>query len=116
MYFIKSFILFEFIITILLFTVILTYSSNIILEINKKTIHKSKQLNSLLSLESTKLFLSKQQNILLNIKFTENKIFFDNHLLLDKVNNLNITSNNHIMTFYIELQNGIKQTWNIKYE
>jgi len=113
---IKSFILFEFIITILLFTVILSYSANIILQINKKTITKNEQLNSILNLESTKIFLSKQKDILPNIKLIEDQLFFDNNLLLDKIKSLTINNSNGIITINIKLQNEIEQTWIIKYE
>jgi len=113
---IKSFILFELIITILLFTVILTYSSNIIFQINNKTITKNEQLNSILTLESTKIFLSKQKDILLNIKFIDNQLYFDNNLLLDQIKILATNNSNNLITIYIKLQNGIEQTWNIKYD
>ena len=68
-----------------------------------------------LNLETTRLYLQKN-NRQDKIKYENGILFYDNYILLDRVNKFELTSNNQYSTINIciDSQNKTCQVWNIK--
>ncbi len=115
----KSLILFELLVSVVLFSIIFLTTTTILFEVNKKNKTDFTTNLTKIELESTKLFLTKtlQSDADLNqINYKQNQLFFDKYLLQDKVTAFTIKQNNNIYTIdiCINLYNNICQTWIIK--
>lgn len=112
----SSIVLFEFLISMLIFSIIIIYTFNISLNLYDKKYIEHQQLISLLKLESTKLFIKKNISNISNIKFLDNKLYYKDYLLLNNLNSFNLSSSaNNIYTIQIKT-NNIEQKWKIKNE
>ena len=112
-YFIKSIVLLELLVGIVVFVIIGYIVSNIYFDFKIKDNLNKQIVYQTLLLESTKLFIA-QHTDTTKLTYTDNKIFYDNHLLLDNVLEFDINKENNIITIDISLGNNIIQQWKIK--
>ena len=112
-YFIKSIVLLELLVGIVVFVIIGYIVSNIYFDFKTKDNINKQIVYQTLLLESTKLFIA-QHTATTKLTYTDNKIFYDNHLLLDNVLEFDINKENNIITIDISLGNNIIQQWKIK--
>jgi type II secretory pathway pseudopilin PulG len=105
----RSAILLELILSIALFGVIAIITSNTLLLLSKKDHNSRIILNNSLILETTRLYL--KANGLYGLKNVDNKLYFNNNLLLDNVTKFVQNTNNTIVTIDICIKNSICQKW-----
>ena len=91
----------------MLFSIIATYSMNIILSLYKKSNNTTSIINGNLVLETTRLFLIKQDS-LVNLVYNDGILIIDNNLLLDNISNYSkiIDSNHNIYVVNICINNN----------
>jgi len=107
-------ILIEVIFSIALFSIIVVYSLNILLSLHEKKSLSTSSINNNLLLETTRLFLIKN-NDFSRIKYSEDKLYFDNNLLLNNISKYDLYISNNIATIDICIdKNRVCQIWNIK--
>jgi len=110
----SSFSIFELILTLIMSTTIVVYSTIFLKELSLK----SKETLNLelwkIELFSTKAFLEKNKDYLSQLTFINNALYFKNSLLLNNIAKFKISTSNNIATIQIELSNSLKQNWNIK--
>jgi Tfp pilus assembly protein PilV len=107
-----SFVLIEVIFSVVLFSIIFIYTLNSTLSIQKQNQQSYKRNIAILKLESTKLFLEKNKNFT-KLQFTENKLFYDTHLLLDSITSYTLSKESNLTNIDICL-NDICQKWYFK--
>jgi len=110
----SSFSIFELILTLIISTTIVVYSTIFLKEL---TLKNQEILNLELwkiELFSTKAFLEKNKDYLSQLTFINNALYFKNSLLLNNIAKFEISTSNNIATIQIELSNSLKQNWNIK--
>ena len=112
-YFIKSIVLLELLVGIVVFVIVGYIVSNIYFDFKTKDSINKQIVYQTLLLESTKLFLA-QHTDATKLTYTDNNIFYDNHLLLDNVSKFDINQENNIITIDISLGKNIVQQWKIK--
>jgi len=105
----KSIVLLELIFAIVLFSIISIITSKTILKMYKKDFNTRNILNTNLQLESTRLYIIKQNN-LNNITFKNNKLFYDDNLLLKDVTKFAINKTIKYNSVVICIKN-ICQNW-----
>ena len=111
MVFKKSLILIEVIFSIALFSIIATYSLNILFNLYEKKEITSFTTNKNILLETTRLFLLKYNNFD-NIKYDNKKLYCNNNLLLNNVSQYNLNITNNIVNINICLdEDSICQSW-----
>lgn len=109
----KGMLLFETIVAVALFSLVLSYSLNIIFNLSEKNRTQTDDLKNILKLETARLFIQKKS--LENISFKNNALFFNGNILLNKVSKFNYTANENIYDINICLENNrICQSWIIK--
>jgi type II secretory pathway component PulJ len=90
----KSILLLELIISIILISIISLISLNFTFYLYKQN-NRNLNLNmAKIDLESTKLFL--QKNNLAMISFNQNKLLYNNHLLLDNITKYKLSNENNL--------------------
>lgn len=111
----RSIVLLEVIVSLLLFSIIAIGSSKLIYTLIGQNKEKHFVLENNLKLETTRLFLSKQYD-LTKVNYQNNKLYFDNNLLLDNISEYEVIDNGVITTIHICLfNNQICQRWKIKF-
>ena len=112
----RSIVLVEVIFSIVLFSIIASYSMNILLSLNEKQSLTTFQTHNNIKLETTRLFLIKN-NYFENIKYDNSILYFKGHILLDNISSYNIIILDKIATIDICIyENKICQKWKIKME
>lgn len=107
-------VLFELLISILLFSIVSIFSLKIILELYKKNETSYFQTVNILKLESTRLFLTKN-NDFSKLTFSNDKLNYNGDLLLSDVSKYNLKVANDIASIDICIyDNKICQIWKIK--
>lgn len=109
----SSFSLFELILTLVISTTVIIYSTLIIKDLsilNKNSL--SQEINRL-ELNSTKLFIEKNKNKLNQINFSNNTLYFKSAVLLKNVDEFNIIIEGNLITVNVSLKNSFKQIWKI---
>lgn len=110
----RSIVLVEVIFSIVLFSIIATYSMNILLSLYEKKNTATSQTLNKIKLESTRLFLIKN-NDFTNIRFDNSVLYFKDNILLDNISLYNLTTLDKIATINICIyDNTICQNWKIK--
>ena len=107
-----SFVLIEVIFSVVLFSIIFTYTLNSTISIQKQNQQSYKTNISILKLEATKLFLEKNKNFT-KLQFVANKLFYDTYLLLDHVKSYHLSKENSSIVIDICLEK-ISQKWYFK--
>ncbi|RBQ29564.1 hypothetical protein [Aliarcobacter vitoriensis] len=110
----SSFSLLELLLTLIISSSIVVYSTIFIKELSLKNQETLNLEISKLELFSTKAFLDKNKDDLSQIQFDGNNLYFKNSLLLKNVKAFTINSNGNIATINITLSNNLKQEWAIK--
>lgn len=107
----NSFSLFEIILSLFLSSIVIIYSTLYIKEIflQNNKIYKIEILK--LDLSSTKIFLQKHKNSLIKLKYLDEKLYFDDVLLLDGVRSFNLIKTVKKIEININYKNMIKQRW-----
>lgn len=107
----NSFTLFEIILTLTISSFVIVYTMSFTKELlitNQKTQDlELKKINLL----ATKIFFQKHKNELDKIKYLDEKIFFDDSLLLDEVNNFILEKKEENINIKIEYAKLILQEW-----
>ena len=109
----NSFSLFELLLTLIISSTIIIFSSKYLKEIylenqNIRNIEISK-----IDLRSTKIFLEKNIKDLDKLTFTNNNLYFKNYILLEKVNEFKLIKNSDHIEIFINYDNKITQIWKI---
>lgn len=107
----NSFSIFELIITILISSIIVVYSSLYIKNIyltNKIT--QNRQIAKL-NLLNTKIFLEKNKKDIDKLVYINKKLLFKNNLLLENIDDFIIIKNSNIIKIKIYYKKMIKQEW-----
>lgn len=108
----NSFSLFEIILTLVISSIVIIYSSLFLKELYFE--NKSSQDIQIkkIDLLSTKIFLEKHKNNLQNLKYENNNLYFENRLLLENIKKFEININDNIVNIQINLDDTIEQKWN----
>ena len=107
----NSFTIFEIILTLTISSFVIVYTMSFTKELlitNQKT--QDLELKNI-NLHATKIFFKKHKNDLDKIKYLDEKIFFDDSLLLDNVNNFTLEKKEENINIKIEYAKLIKQEW-----
>ncbi len=110
----QSFILFETILSIALFFIVVSITTNFSIKLQEKSKRLHYQSIVLLKLEATKQFLANNQNLTALI-YNDQKLFYNGNLLLDEVSNctIDIGANIAVVDICID-HNKVCQKWKIK--
>jgi len=110
----QAIILFETILSIALFFIIISLVSGVLLNLQSKSKKSNEQSVMLLSLEATKQFLTNNKN-LTELIYSNDTLFYGGDVLLKNVSKYIIGSNQSITTIDICInQNKVCTTWKIK--
>ena len=107
----NSFTLFEIILTLIISSIVIIYSSFFIKELYTQNQNSLNTQTNKLDLLSTKIFLQKHKNEIEKLKYENQNLYFDNFLLLENVKEFNINNVNNTINIYISINNSIKQEW-----
>lgn len=115
----RSIVLLEIIFSIVLLSIIFLTTSKFLFTVNEKNKTDFTTNITKIEFETTRLFLIQKlekDGNLNKLKLEDNKLLYDNNLLLKKVTQFEISSSNDIYTINIciNLYNNICQTWIIK--
>ncbi|WP_198305354.1 hypothetical protein [Arcobacter vandammei] len=107
----NSFSLFELILSLIISSVIIIFSSKYLKEIfienkNIQTNEKTK-----IDLRSTKIFIEKNIKDIDKLSFSNTILYFDNEILLTKVEDFQISKNGKSIEIFINYDNKISQNW-----
>jgi len=110
----NSFSLLEIILTLILSSIVIIYSTLFTKEIffenkNNQDIEISK-----INILSTKIFFEKHKYELNNISYLNENLYFKNSLLLENVKNFTINESNQYINININYDNKIEQTWEFR--
>ena len=108
----SSFVLVELIFSIVLFSIILIYTLNSTISLQKQNQKSYQNLLSIIKLESTKLFLSKHS--FENISYSNHTLYYDDNILLSNISSYTQTKTDDIYNINICLDNTACQQWYIK--
>jgi len=107
-------ILLETILSIALFFIILSITTNLLFKLQEKSKRIASRSINLLSLEATKQFLHNNKNFD-KLIYSDNALFFDGNLLLKNVSTYSINLNPTIVTIDICIdENTVCSKWKIK--
>ena len=110
----RSIVLVEVIFSIVLFSIVIVYSMNILITLYKTNNSKVFQTSNNIKLETTRLFLIKNNDFSL-VQYNDGILKFDDNLLLNNISSYNIDINNNLATIDIcVFENKICQVWKIK--
>ena len=110
----RAFVLLEVIVSIVLFSILSLGTIEFIFSLRQKNIQTTDMIVQTLKLESTRLFLIHQKQLDLLI-LSDNSLYFNGDLLLNKVSKYGIQMTGHIATIEIcTLHDTICQTWKIR--
>lgn len=107
----NSFSIFELILTLVISSIIIIFSSQYIKEIflenqNVQTIEKAK-----IDLRSTKIFIEKNIQNINKISFSNGNLYFENSKLLNQIKDFKIVKNSKNIKIHINYDDKIVQTW-----
>lgn len=110
----NSFSLFELILSLLISSTVIIYSTLFIKELiilNNKSLE-----NELLKLQlnSAKIILEKNSDILNQLSFYQNTLYFQNNILLKDIQNYTKSYETGFATITLSLKNGQNLVWKIK--
>ena len=107
----NSFSLFEIILTLIISSIVIIYSTIF----TKELILQNKQTQQIeidkINFLATKIFLEKHKNELNKFSFENNNLYFENNLLLKDVKEFTLNKNLEKISIYINLKNNIIQKW-----
>ena len=107
----NSFTLFEIILTLIISSIVIIYSSFFIKELYTQNQNSLNTQTNKLDLLSTKIFLQKHKNEMEKLKYENQNLYFDSFLLLENVKEFSINNVNNTTKIYININNSIKQEW-----
>lgn len=109
----NSFSLFELLLTLIISSTIIIFSSKYLKEIYLENQNIQNIEISKIDLRSTKIFLEKYIKDLDKLTFTNNNLYFKNYILLEKVNEFKLIKNSDHIEIFINYDNKITQIWKI---
>ena len=109
----NSFSLFELLLTLIISSTIIIFSSKYLKEIYLENQNIQNIEISKIDLRSTKIFLEKNIKDLDKLTFTNNNLYFKNYILLEKVNEFKLIKNSDHIEIFINYDNKITQIWKI---
>ncbi|QEZ89603.1 hypothetical protein ACIB15232_1507 [Aliarcobacter cibarius] len=109
----NSFSLFELLLTLIISSTIIIFSSKYLKEIYLENQNIQNIEISKIDLRSTKIFLEKNIKDLDKLTFTNNNLYFKNYILLEKVNEFKLIKNSDHIEIFINYDNKITQIWEI---
>ena len=111
----RSIVLIEVIFSIVLFSIVLIYSMNILISLQSKSNSSLVFTYNNINLETTRLYLQKN-NQKEKIRCQNGVLFYDNNILLDKVTTFELSFGNEFsyINICIGKINKTCQAWNIK--
>lgn len=109
----NSFFLFELLLTLIISSTIIIFSSKYLKEIYLENQNIQNIEISKIDLRSTKIFLEKNIKDLDKLTFTNNNLYFKNYILLEKVNEFKLIKNSDHIEIFINYDNKITQIWKI---
>lgn len=107
----SAFSLFELILTILLSSILIIYSLNFSLKLYEKNKNSYDLEIKKTNLLSTKIFLQKHKKDISKLDYFDEKLYFNNALLLDKVKSFTLSKDNSFIKIFINYDDSIKQRW-----
>ncbi|MBU0925370.1 hypothetical protein KKG81_10820 [bacterium] len=110
----NSFSLLEIILTLILSTIVIIYSTLFTKELffvnkNNQNIEIAK-----INIQSTKIFFEKHKNELEFMKYENENLYFKDSLLLENVKSFTLNKNSEDIKITINFDDKIKQTWEFK--
>jgi hypothetical protein len=107
-------ILFETILSIALFFIILSFATQFTFKLQEKSKRVNYQSVALLKLEATKQFLNNNKNFQL-LNYSDEKLFYNGDLLLDGISKYTLSLGIKVATIDICIdQNKVCQKWKIR--
>ena len=110
----NSFSLLEIILTLIISTIVIIYSSFFTKELIIDNKYNQNIEMAKINILSTKIFLEKHKNELDLISYTNKNLYFKNSLLLEKVKEFSLTSISTNIKININYDDKIKQSWEFK--
>ena len=110
----NSFSLLEIILTLIISTIVIIYSSFFTKELIIDNKYNQNIEMAKINILSTKIFLEKHKNELDLISYTNKNLYFKNSLLLDKVKEFSLSSTSTNIKIDINYDDKIKQSWEFK--
>ena len=99
--------------SLLLFSIIVIVSSKMVFSLVKENHLNAFYVEKSIILETTRLFLSKNNNFT-KLQMKNEKLYFDNNLLLENISKFEISEINNIKSIKICIENNeICQIWKI---
>src|SRR5574344_2186498 len=109
----NSFSLFELLLTLIISSTIIIFSSKYLKEIYLENQNIQNIEISKIDLRNKKIFLEKNIKDLDKLTFTNNNLYFKNYILLEKVNEFKLIKNSDHIEIFINYDNKITQIWKI---
>ena len=110
----NSFSLLEIILTLIISTIVIIYSSFFTKELIIDNKYNQNIEMAKINILSTKIFLEKHKNELDLISYTNKNLYFKNSLLLEKVKEFSLSSTSTNIKIDINYDDKIKQSWEYK--
>ena len=110
----NSFSLLEIILTLIISTIVIIYSSFFTKELIIDNKYNQNIEMAKINILSTKIFLEKHKNELDLISYTNKNLYFKNSLLLEKVKEFSLSSTSTNIKIDINYDDKIKQSWELK--
>ena len=110
----NSFSLLEIILTLIISTIVIIYSSFFTKELIIDNKYNQNIEMAKINILSTKIFLEKHKNELDLISYTNENLYFKNSFLLEKVKEFSLTSTSTNIKININYDDKIKQSWEFK--
>lgn len=107
----NSFSLFEMILTLILSSIVVIYSTIFLKELHSENKNSIQIEIDKIDFLSTKIFIEKNKGEIDKISFSNNNLYFDGHLLLKDVKEFNLIKTSNKITIYINLKDKLIQTW-----
>lgn len=110
----KAFSLLELIFVVFISSIVLIYTFKFSKEFYETSIENEKIAILKIDINSTKIFIEKNLSMYKKLKYKENRLFFDNHILLENVTFFEIKKVQNILEIKITISNTISQVWKYK--
>ena len=107
----NSFSLLEIILTLIISTIVIIYSSFFTKELIIDNKYNQNIEMAKINILSTKIFLEKHKNELDLISYTNKNLYFKNSLLLEKVKEFSLSTTSTYIKININYDDKIKQSW-----
>ncbi len=107
----NSFSILELILTLIISSTIIIFSSNYIKDISLLNKELQIEEKTKIDLRSTKIFIEKNLENIDKLQQINNILYFDNEILLDKIEEFKISKNRFNIEIFIRYSDKIAQKW-----